>query len=92
MVQKEGKWSPHSKFDTNALGSALLKAEEIDGSRIFDAVKVMKIAADGAQKEMWLSPHLKGRAEAAAAAKVRAGLKETNQKLEAARKAQGRMK
>ena len=61
MVLKGGKWSPHSKFDGGAFGSALISAEDLDKAAGVDAVKVIRIAKSGSgeQKEMWVRPQAK---------------------------------
>lgn len=88
MVLKEGKWTPHSKYDGNSFGSALIKAEALDEEREYDGVRLMKIPGPGATgepkpqpQEMWISPHLKARMEAQAAAAVRNGAKQTKQTM-----------
>jgi len=86
LVNKDGKWTPHAKYDGASFGSALMKAETIDQDGTFDGVKIMKISSDGKEnKEVWISPRLKGRAEAAATAKVRAGVRQTKEQLKTAR-------
>ena len=92
MVLKGGKWSPHSKFDGSAFGSALISAEDLDKAAGVDAVKVIRIAKSGSgeQKEMWVSPRLKARMAAQNAEKLRAGLKKTKETLTAERKAEAR--
>ncbi len=89
MVMKDNKWSPHSKFDGGAFGSALSRAEELDKEAGIDAVKVMRIAKKGSgeQKEMWISPRLQARQAAQAANKLRAGVQKTKENLAAERKA-----
>jgi len=84
MVQQGGKWKPHCKYDGNSFGSALVKAEGLDGMPEFEAVKVMKIPASGGgeQKEMWISPHLKALSDARAATQLQAGAKQSKQQLE----------
>ncbi|MCK5166937.1 MAG: hypothetical protein KAQ66_06445 [Rhodospirillaceae bacterium] len=90
MVLKGGKWVPHSKFDGGAFGTALISAEETDSLPEFDGVKIMRFAiskSSGAEpKEMWVSPRFEARAKAAASAKVRTGLKQTQETIEAARR------
>ncbi len=88
MVLREGKWTPHSKFDGGAFGSALIKAEELDKESNFDAVKVMRIPKKGSgeQKEMWISPKLQARSAAQAATQLRAGVQKTKENLAAERK------
>lgn len=89
MVMKNGKWSPHSKFDGGAFGSALISAEDLDKSPDFEAVKVIRIPKSGSgdQKEMWVSPSLQARLQARQAAKLRAGVQKTKENLAAVRKA-----
>ncbi|MBT3237350.1 MAG: hypothetical protein HOL37_06520 [Rhodospirillaceae bacterium] len=85
MIQQEGKWTPHSKFDGQSFGSALMKAESLDEGNDYEAVKVLRIpnpGNDGEQKEMWISPHLKARAAAKAAAQMNAGAKQSKQQLD----------
>ena len=82
MVQeKGGKWRPHSKFEGGAFGSALMKAEELD--KEFDGVKVIRIpkSGKGEQKELWFSSKLKDKAEAAKAANLSKGMKESVENL-----------
>ena len=90
MVLKEGKWVPHSKFDGGAFGTALISAEEIDLLPDFDGVKIVKLANSKAAgfepKEMWVSPRFEARAKAAESAKLRSGLKQTQESIEAARR------
>lgn len=90
MVLKGEKWVPHSKFDGGAFGTALISAEEIDFLPEFDGVKIMRLpvskTSEIAPKEMWISPRFEARANAAASAKVRTGLKETKQSIDAARR------
>lgn len=85
MLLKEGKWSPHSKYDGKAFGSALIKAESLDEDRVSDGVKVVKLPVAGAGKfepqDVWISPHLRARAEAKATSQIRDGLKKTQQTL-----------
>lgn len=96
LVFKDGKWAPHAKFDENGLGSALIKAEDLDKEPEFEGVKVMRIPAKGQPgetKEMWVSPRFEAKSRAQAAAQVRAGAKETKERMaaaHAARKAQGK--
>lgn len=92
MILKDKKWSPHSKFDGGAFGSALIKAEELDKESDIEAVKVMRIAKTNAkdQKEMWISPLFKARSEAQAATKLREGVQKTKENLAAERKAIGK--
>ncbi len=96
MLMKDEKWKPHSKFDVNALGSALLKAKELDKDTEYDGVKVMKISAGQREhKEIWVSPRFEARQKALADAKVREGEHETRAQLANAhqqRKAQAREK
>lgn len=90
MVLKDGKWTPHTKFDGKSFGSALMRAEDLDKAPDYDAVKVMRIpkkGTSGQQKEMWISPRLKARSEVQSASALRAGMKQTEQNLAAARKA-----
>ena len=88
MVLKDGKWTPHSKFNGDALVTALTSAEELDKTPDFDAVKVVRISKTDAsvQKEMWVSPRLKARTKAQEANKLRDGLKKTQENLAADRK------
>ena len=90
MVLKDGKWAPHSKFEGGAFGTALISAEEIDALPEFDGVKVMKFAVSKSAgfepKEMWISPRFEARAKAAESAKIRTGLKQTQESIEAARR------
>ena len=90
MILKDGKWVPHSKFDGGAFGTALISAEEIDSLPEFDGVKVMKFAVSKSSgfepKEMWISPRFEARAKAAESAKIRTGLKQTQESIEAARR------
>ena len=92
MVLKDEKWSPHSKFEGGAFGTALLSAEELDNIPKFDGGKIMKIpvkSMPGVEpKEMWISPRFEARQRAASSAKVSAGLKSTQQKMDAARRSQ----
>ena len=94
LVLKDGSWTPHSKFDIDSFGSALMKAETLDEDRTCEGVKIMKFPtkkgatdADGQpleEKEMWISPRLKARVAAQSAAKFRAGVKQTKEQLAAA--------
>lgn len=90
MVLKDGKWSPHSKVDGSAFGTALIRAEDVDLVPDFDGVKVMKIPVNNAAgvepKEVWVSPRFEARAKAASASKIRAGVKQTQEQLAAARR------
>lgn len=88
MLLKDGKWTPHSKYDAQSFGSALIKAEMLDEDREHEGVRVMKIPGPNASgdpkpqpQEMWVSPHLKARMEAQAAASYRDGVKKTKQTL-----------
>jgi hypothetical protein len=97
MLLKDGKWTPHSKYDVNALGGALMTAKELDNDTEYDGVKVMKITAgEGAEnKEVWVSPRFEARQKAHANAKVREGELQTSQQFANAhqeRKAQSRRK
>jgi len=89
MVLKEDKWWPHSKFSGNEFGRALMKAEEVDLTPGIDGAKVVQICKKtGAEtKEMWISPRVQARIDAARAKQLRAGVQKTNQNLSAARKA-----
>jgi hypothetical protein len=84
MVQQDGKWKPHSKYDGNSFGSALLEAEELDKMPEFETVKVLKIPSSGGgeQKEMWISPHVKALSDAKAATQLHADAKQSKQQLE----------
>lgn len=91
MILKDGKWTPHSKHDGNSFGSALIKAEALDEDREHDGVRVMKIPGPNAvgdsrpePQEVWISPHLKAKKEAQAAAAIRDGVKKTKQTMEKA--------
>ena len=66
MLLKDGKWEPHSQYDVNAFGGALMKAKELDKDTEYDGVKVMKITAgQGADyKEVWVSPRFEARQKA----------------------------
>lgn len=66
LVMKDGKWIPDSKFDGGRMTSALKRAEDLDRSPDYQAVKAVRIATDGSgeQKEIWASSRLKARAEA----------------------------
>lgn len=88
MTLKAGKWSPHSKFDGGAFGTALMKAEDLDKLPDFEAVKIMRLPKAGkeGQKEMWISPRLRARSEVKAASQLKAGVKQTKEKLAAERK------
>ena len=78
MLLQDGKWKPHSRYDVNALGSALMKAKELDNDTEYDGVKVMKISTgQSGQKEVWSSPRFEARQKAQANAKVREGELET---------------
>ena len=100
MVLKDGKWKPHSKFNNDQFGSALIKAEEVDSGPEYDAVKVMRIPVKGAsgsgqseENEMWISPHLAARSKARAQNKVAAGMKQSRNNIAAdyaARKAKAK--
>lgn len=96
MVLKDGKWTPHSKHDGGLFGSALISAEELDRGNEFDGVKVMKISLDKSSgvepKEAWISPRFAARAKAAAEAKLRAGVKETQEHLAAVRRGDAKTK
>ena len=91
MVLKEGKWAPVAKFPENSFGSALIKAEELNGIAENEGVKIMKLplskASRAEPKEMWISPHLARKAEAAAAAKLSQGMKQTQQNFTSAHEA-----
>lgn len=86
MVMKDGKWTPHTKFDDGAFGTALIRAEELDKSPEFDGVKVLRVpkSGNGEQKEMWVSSKAAARAEAAKANMVTAGAKKSKEQLAAA--------
>ncbi|MDH5189208.1 MAG: hypothetical protein OEW37_09675 [Rhodospirillaceae bacterium] len=90
VLNKDGKWKAHSKVDGGAFGSALIKAEEVDAMPEFEGVKVMKIPTNTSSglepKEVWISPRFEARAKAQADAKVRQGMKQTQEHLEAARR------
>ena len=92
MVLKDGQWTPHSKFDKNSFGSALMKAEALDEDPAFGGAKIMRVPLKGAvdddgnplaEKEMWISPRLKARMSAAQATKFRQGVKQTKEQLAA---------
>ena len=89
MVLKEGKWTPHTKFDGGAFGTALMRAEELDKSPDFDGVKVLRIhkSGKGEQKEMWVSSRAEARAEALKANMVTQGAKKSKENLAAAARA-----
>ena len=91
MILKEGKWAPVAKYPENSFGSALIKAEELNGISENEGVKIMKVpnskASGLAPKEMWISPHLAKRAEAEAAAKLAQGLKQTQKNFTSAHEA-----
>jgi len=89
MVLKGDKWVPHSKFAGNEFGHALVKAEEVDLAPGIDGAKVVRIAIKGGapEKEMWISPRVHARSEAARAKQLRAGVQKTKENLSAARKA-----
>ena len=88
MVLKDGNWAPHSKFDKNSFGSALIKAEEVDSGPEFDAVKLMRIPAKSSsnsqEKEMWISPRVAARSQAQAQKKISAGVKQSRDNIAAA--------
>lgn len=88
MTLKDGKWTPHSKFDGAAFGTALIKAEDLDKTPDFEAVKIMRIpkTGKGDQKEMWVSPRLRARSEVKATSQLKAGVKQTKANLAAERK------
>lgn len=92
MTLSDGKWTPHSKFDGGAFGSALISAEELDSDPAIEAVKVVRIekSGSGEQKEMWVSPCLQARLAAQQSAKLRAGVQATKENLSAERKAAAR--
>jgi hypothetical protein len=97
MLLNDEKWRPHSKYDVNALGSALMKAKELDKDTENDGVKVTKNSAgrDGETKDIWVSPRFEARQKALADAKVRKGEVQTSQQFANAhqeRKAQARKK
>ncbi|MBL4692351.1 MAG: hypothetical protein JKY92_03380 [Magnetovibrio sp.] len=89
MILKENKWWPHSKFASGELGHALMKAEEADTAPGIEGSKIVKISKSGAvpEKEMWISPRIKARAEADKAKQLRSGMQQTNANLAAARRA-----
>ena len=86
MVMKGGKWTPHTKFDDGAFGSALIRAEELDKDPAYDGVKVLRIAKSGKgeQKEMWVSSRAEARQKAAQANQVTQGAKQSKENLAAA--------
>ncbi len=82
MILKDGHWTPYKKYGVDALGSALIDAEEMDKTSDFDGVKLMKVplgGSSGEPKEIWISPHLSARSKIQSAAKVRAGIKKTKE-------------
>ena len=83
MIMKDGKWAPHSKYDEKTLGSALLKAKELDKDSDIEGVKVMKISASKSieDKEIWVSPRSLARSKAESASKLREGENQTRQHL-----------
>ncbi|NQV55076.1 MAG: hypothetical protein HQ503_04395 [Rhodospirillales bacterium] len=87
LILKENKWTPHRKFDANALGTALLKAQDMDAGGEFEAVKVVEVIGGKEQKDKWVSPSLEARQKAREEAKLLAGVKQTQAKIEEARKA-----
>ncbi len=91
MILKEGKWAPVAKYPENSFGSALIKAEELNGIKENEGVKIMKLptskSSGAAPKEMWISPHLANKAEAAAAAKLSQGVKQTQKNFTSAHEA-----
>ena len=97
MIMKDGKWTPHSKFDMGALGSALLKAKELDKDTDFGGVKVLKMSPGqtGGSKEVWVSPRFEARMKAQSEANLRDGETRTREQFANAyqeRKAQARRK
>ena len=95
MIMKDGKWTPHSKFDIGALGSALLQAKELDKDTECDGVKVLKMSPGqaGGSKEVWVSPRFEARMKAQSEAKLRDGESQTREQFANAyqeRKAQSR--
>ena len=93
MVLKNEKWTPHSKFDGGAFGTALISAEDVDKLEDYDAVKIVRIpikSGAGDQKEMWVSPRLAARTKAQAANQLRDGLKKSQANLKAERQANAR--
>jgi len=89
MILKGDKWVPHSKFAGNEFGQALLKAEEVDKTKDIEGTKVLKLSkkTGACEKEMWISPRVQARFEAARAKQLRDGVQKTQQNLSAARKA-----
>jgi hypothetical protein len=83
MIMKDGKWTPHSKFDLGALGSALLKAKDLDKDRDLDGVKVVKLSAGGNNggQDVWVSPRFEAAAKARTASKVRDGENQTREQF-----------
>jgi hypothetical protein len=89
MVLKGEKWAPHSKFAANDFGRALLQAEDVDKTKGIDGTKILKLSKQtgAVEKEMWISPRVQARIDAARAKQLRAGVQKTQENLSAARKA-----
>ena len=89
MVLKGDKWSPHSKLAGDELGRALMQAEEADKAPGIDGAKIVRISkkSGAVDKEMWVSPRVQARVDAAKSKQLRAGIQKTNESLSAARKA-----
>ena len=83
LVMNAGKWIPDSKFAWDQVTTALKRAEELDRSPDYDAVRVVKIATDkpGEQKEVWASSRLAARAEAARANQLSAAVAQSAAKF-----------
>ena len=79
MVQNDGKWKAVGKMDGGSVASALKKAEDLDKSSKYDAVKVLRISKDkaGGAKELWYSSKLEAQREAARANRLSSALKES---------------
>ena len=83
MLLQDGKWKPHSRYDVNALGSALMKAKELDNDTEYDGVKVMKISTgQSGQKDQEIERAHEG-ANTQTEAVTRAGLAACAQPLRA---------
>ena len=88
MILKEGKWTPHSKYDQDSLGSALASAASLSDNREYEGAKVMRVPLKGPSgkmtvepKEMWISPHLKARMEARTEAQILEGARKSKEQL-----------
>lgn len=82
LVMTDGKWIPDSKFEGGRVSSALKRAEELDRSPDYEAVKVLRVAkGTGEQKELWVSSRLEARSNAQKANQLSRGVAQTAESL-----------